>query len=150
MSQTFQVQIIRKAEIKFHTDDLVYLSFLKLSFLHYFLQLRKWLFSYIISKEQRRKSDFPALLKCDKYCTWLNQQFGIYWTEWQADRHFCRIRCLNFRIYWVIPRYFKGWFEKLSFYAMKGRLKLFCWGCARYTGFGLWWNVCQTSHPIIM
>ena len=31
MSQTFQVQIIRKAEIKFHTADLVYLFSLKLS-----------------------------------------------------------------------------------------------------------------------
>lgn len=131
MSQTFQVQIIRKAEIKFHTADLVYLFSLKLSsFPNNSLQMWKWSFSYTFLNNNLENLIIVFFWNVTNIVLdWTNSLFRYNWTEGLKDRHFCWKRSSGFRMHWVIPQYFKAQFKKLSFYAMKGRLNCFTeWG----------------------
>ena len=123
MSQTFQVQIIRKAEIKFHTADLVYLFSLKLSsFPNNSLQMWKWSFSYTFLNNNLENLIIVFFWNVTNIVLdWTNSIFRYNWTEGLKDRHVCWMRSSGFRIHRVIPQYFKDQFKKLSFYVSNKR-----------------------------
>ena len=123
MSQTFQVQIIRKAEIKFHTADLVYLFSLKISsFPVNSLQMWKWLFSYTFLNTNIENLIIIFFSNVTNIVhDWTNSLFRYDWTEGLKDRRVSWKKSLGFRIHRVIPQYFKDQFKKLSFYVLNER-----------------------------